>query len=56
MLYVTIEPRSSIFLENDEGSFIVNAAISHVFGQLYKNISFDTPGSSTGTPFTTMDF
>lgn len=56
MLYVTIEPRYSIFLEDDEGSIIVNAAISHVFGQPYTNISYDTPGSSTGSPFTTMDF
>ena len=55
-LYVTIEPRYSIFLEDDEGSFIVNAAISHLFGQSFTNISYDTPGSSTGNPFTTMDF
>jgi hypothetical protein len=56
MLYVTIEPRYSIFLENDVGSFIVNAAISHFFGQPYTNISYDDPGSGTGNPFTTMDF
>ncbi|KAG0647546.1 hypothetical protein D0Z07_6822 [Hyphodiscus hymeniophilus] len=56
MLYVTIEPQYSIFLENDEGSFIVNAVISHVFGQSYTNVSYDTPGSTTGSPFTTMDF
>ena len=56
LLYVTIQPRYSIFLENDQGSLIVDVAISHIFGQEYKNISYDTPGSSAGNPFTTMDF
>jgi hypothetical protein len=56
LLYVTIEPRYSIFLENDEGSFIVNAVISHVFGQAYRNVSYDTPSSGAGNPFTTIDF
>lgn len=57
LLYITIQPRYSIFLESDaSGSFIVDAIISHVFGQSYKNVSYDTPGQGKGNPFTAMDF
>lgn len=57
LLYVTVQPRYSIFLDSDKaGSFIVDAAISHTFGQAYKNISFDTPGANISNSFTTLDF
>ncbi|TVY81651.1 hypothetical protein LSUE1_G002813 [Lachnellula suecica] len=57
LLYVTVQPRYSIFLDNDgSGSFIVDAAISHTFGQAYKNASYDTPGKNTSNAFTTLDF
>ncbi|TVY56055.1 hypothetical protein LCER1_G002555 [Lachnellula cervina] len=57
LLYVTVQPRYSIFLESDNsGSFIVDAAISHTFGQPYKNASFDNPGTNTSNAFTTIDF
>ncbi|CZR61305.1 uncharacterized protein PAC_11201 [Phialocephala subalpina] len=57
LLYVTVQPRYSIFLESDgSGSFIVDATISHIFGQSFKNVSYDTPGQEKGNPFTTMDF
>ncbi|TVY40830.1 hypothetical protein LSUB1_G002719 [Lachnellula subtilissima] len=57
LLYVTVQPRYSIFLENDEsGSVIVDAAISHTFGQAYKNASFDNPGTNSSNAFTTIDF
>ncbi|KAF5874220.1 putative glycoside hydrolase subgroup catalytic core protein [Botrytis fragariae] len=56
LLYVTIQPRYSIFLESDEeGTFIVDASISHVFGGSYTNTTFNTPGSNISTPFTTLD-
>lgn len=57
MLYLTLQPQYTIFLESDEsGSFIVNAPISYIFGQPYTNATYDTTGSSTSTPFTTLDF
>lgn len=56
LLYVTVQPRYSIFLENDGlGSLIVDATISHVFGQAYTNVSYDTTGSETGGSFNTID-
>lgn len=56
LLYLTIQPRYSIFLESDvEGAFIVDAGISHVFGGQYKNASYDTPVSNISSPFTTLD-
>ncbi|KAH8588065.1 hypothetical protein B0O99DRAFT_525640 [Bisporella sp. PMI_857] len=34
LLYVTLQPRYSIYLESDKtGSFIINATLSHIFGQ-----------------------
>lgn len=57
MLYLTVQPQYTIFLESDEsGSFIVNAPISYIFGQPYTNETYDSTGSSTGTPFTTLEF
>jgi hypothetical protein len=57
MLYLTVQPQYTIFLESDEsGSFIVNAPISYTFGQPYTNATYDSTGSSTGTPFTTLEF
>ncbi|PQE16475.1 glycoside hydrolase subgroup catalytic core protein [Rutstroemia sp. NJR-2017a BBW] len=57
LLYVTIQPRYSIFLDNDEeGTFVVGAAISHVFGSSYRNASYNTPGSNISSPFTKLDF
>jgi hypothetical protein len=54
---VTVQPRYSIFLDSDEsGSFIVDVAISHTFGQAYKNVSFDNPGTNSSNTFTTLDF
>ncbi|KAF7916510.1 hypothetical protein EAE99_009692 [Botrytis elliptica] len=56
LLYVTIQPRYSIFLESDEeGTFIIDASISHIFGGSYKNATFNTPGSNISSPFTTLD-
>ncbi|KAI9640524.1 hypothetical protein NHQ30_011270 [Ciborinia camelliae] len=56
LLYVTIQPRYSIFLESDgKGTFIVDASISHVFGESYTNASYNTPGSNISSPFTTLD-
>ena len=34
----------------------MNAPLSYIFGQPYANVSYDTAGSSTGNPFTTLDF
>ena len=57
MLYLTVQPQYTIFLESDgSGAFIVNAPLSYIFGQPFTNVSYDTPGSSTGNPFTTLDF
>lgn len=57
MLYLTIQPRYTIFLESDgSGSFLINAPISHVFGQPYVNVSYDSPGNPRGNPFTTLDY
>jgi hypothetical protein len=57
MLYVTVAPRYTIFLENDVfGSFIVGASISHIFGQPYNNVSYALPGGRDGSPFTTLHF
>jgi len=40
LLYVTIQPRYSIFLDTDvTGSFIVDASISYLFGESYGNAS-----------------
>ncbi|QSZ31400.1 hypothetical protein DSL72_000965 [Monilinia vaccinii-corymbosi] len=56
LLYVTIQPRFSIFLDSDaEGTFIVDASISNIFGEPYKNISYTTPESNISSPFTTLD-
>ncbi|KAJ8071926.1 hypothetical protein OCU04_002230 [Sclerotinia nivalis] len=56
LLYVTIQPRYSIFMESDgEGTLIVDASISHVFGGSYRNATYDTPGSNISSPFTTLD-
>jgi hypothetical protein len=34
LLYLTVQPHYTIFLESDgSGSFIVNAPISHIFGK-----------------------
>ncbi|KAG4029005.1 hypothetical protein MFRU_018g01100 [Monilinia fructicola] len=56
LLYVTIQPRYSIFLESDkDGTFIIDASISHIFGGSYKNASYNTPGSNIRSPFTTLD-
>ena len=32
----------------------MNAAISYTFGQSYSNVTYDTGGSNSGTPFTTL--
>ncbi|KAM3068640.1 hypothetical protein ACMFMG_011163 [Clarireedia jacksonii] len=57
LLHVAIQPRYSIFLESDkEGSFVVDASISHVFGSSYRNVSYNTPGSNVSSPFTSLDF
>lgn len=57
LLYVTIQPRYSIYLESDiYGSFLIDATISHVFGKSYQNVSYDTPGQEAGNPFTTLDY
>ena len=42
--------------DDDSGTLIVDASISHIFGQAYTNLSLDSPGSIDGNPFTTMDF
>lgn len=56
LLYLKVQPRYSIFLESDStGSFIVDAAISHTFGQAYKNITYNPPKSPAG-PFSTLEF
>ena len=57
LLYVTIEPRYTIFLESDDsGTFIVDATISYIFGGSYQNVTYDTPGNNNvGTPFVTLD-
>ncbi|KAH9219711.1 hypothetical protein DL95DRAFT_383907 [Leptodontidium sp. 2 PMI_412] len=56
LLYLKIQPRFSIFLDSDEaGSFIVDTSLSHTFGQAYKNIAYNPPGTPSG-PFTTLDF
>jgi hypothetical protein len=34
----------------------VDTAISHTFGQPYKNASYDNPGKNTSNAFTTLDF
>jgi len=57
LLYVKLQPRYSIFLKSDaEGSFIIDASISYLFGQDYTNVSYDTPRTAAGNPFTTMDY
>lgn len=57
LLYITIQPRYSIFLESDEnGSFIVDASISHIFGQTYENVSCDSRGEPPGKPLTTLKY
>ncbi|ESZ94908.1 hypothetical protein SBOR_4700 [Sclerotinia borealis F-4128] len=56
LLFVTIQPRFSIFLESDgEGTFIVDASRSHVFGGSYKKASYNTAGSNISSPFTILD-
>ncbi|RAL64198.1 hypothetical protein DID88_002090 [Monilinia fructigena] len=56
LLYVTIQPRYSIFLESDKnGTFIVDASISHFFGGSYKNVTYNIPGSNISSPFTTLN-
>jgi len=46
---VTVEPRYSIFLESDgEGSFIVNAPISYIFGESFNNVTYT---SDNGAPY-----
>ena len=56
LLYLKFQPRYSIFLESDiAGSFIVDAAISHTFGQAYKNITYNPPKTPAG-PFSTLEF
>lgn len=56
-LHISLQPRFSLFLDSDsEGSFIVDASISYIFGDSYTNESYNTPGSSTGSPFTTLDY
>lgn len=55
LLYLTIEPRYSIYLTNDwHGSFIVGASISNVFGQPYLKAiqdSLQKPVPSTNLKF-----
>ena len=34
----------------------MDASISHIFGQPYLNVSYDSPGRENGDPFTTLDF
>ncbi|KAA8572094.1 hypothetical protein EYC84_002019 [Monilinia fructicola] len=38
-----------------DGTFIIDASISHIFGGSYKNASYNTPGSNIRSPFTTLD-
>jgi hypothetical protein len=59
LLYVTVEPRYSIFLESDGGgSFIVNAPISYIFGQSFTNVTYTNTDGGKRTlvpgPFTTL--
>jgi hypothetical protein len=59
LLYVTVEPRYTIFLESDGGgSFIVNAPISHIFGQSFDNVTYTNTDGGKRTlipgPFTTL--
>ena len=59
LLYVTVEPRYSIFLESDGGgSFIVNAPISYIFGQSFNNVTYTNTDGGKRTlvpgPFTTL--
>jgi hypothetical protein len=43
LLYLTVQPHYTIFLESDEsGSFIVNAPLSHIFGELPGGHSYET--------------
>jgi hypothetical protein len=43
LLYLTIQPRYGIFLENDEfGSFVVSGPISHTFGEFPQEHSYET--------------
>ncbi|RDL34400.1 Uncharacterized protein BP5553_07528 [Venustampulla echinocandica] len=58
LLSVTIQPRYSIFLESDgSGDFIVDAVISHLFGQPFSNVAGGN-SSSDGetTQSATLDF
>jgi hypothetical protein len=56
LLYLAVQPRYTIFLENDaSGSFIVNAPLSYIFGKPYTNASQESAGGATN-PFTTLDF
>ncbi|KAK0127287.1 hypothetical protein ONS96_006837 [Cadophora gregata f. sp. sojae] len=56
LLYLKVQPRYSIFLESDEsGSLIVDASISHTFGQAYNNVTYDPPNTPSG-PFIKLDY
>ncbi|KAG4441424.1 hypothetical protein IFR05_003111 [Cadophora sp. M221] len=56
LLYLRVQPRYSIFLESDgSGTFIVDASISHTFGQPYHNITYSPPSTPSGS-FTTLDY
>ncbi|CAL3968611.1 hypothetical protein PZA11_004636 [Diplocarpon coronariae] len=54
MLYLKVQPRYSIFLESDQsGEFIVDATLSHYFGQPYAPPKDRTSGSE---PLTKLKF
>ncbi|TAQ88246.1 hypothetical protein B7494_g3413 [Chlorociboria aeruginascens] len=57
LLYVTLQPRYSIFLDSDEsGSFIVGASISYLFGRTFINSTYGSAeNNNSGTPFTALD-
>lgn len=58
MLYVTLQPQYSIFLESDKiGSLILDAAISYTFGQPYFNSSHSSTGDDEKPRlFNTLEF
>ncbi|KAF4635803.1 hypothetical protein G7Y89_g2286 [Cudoniella acicularis] len=53
LLYLTVQPRYTIFLESDEaGSFIVDASISYTFGEPLQNVNYQSPNH----PGVSLDF